>query len=71
MPVFPGHGSIQFSNKGLAGSGVVRREEELSRLDEFDARESGGGQTHATTNMNAMNATIIVTIIIVNSNSRS
>ena len=37
--VFPGRGLIRISNRGLAGPGLVSREEELSRLDEFDARE--------------------------------
>ena len=46
----------------------MRREEELSCLDKLDAREKCGGQTHATTKMNV---TIVVTIIIVNSNKRS
>ena len=40
----------------------MKREEEISCFDEFDTREkSGGGQTHATTNMDV---TIIVMIII-------
>ena len=54
---FQGPGLIPISNQGLAGPGIVRREEESRVSINLMRGRSGDGQTHATTKMNV---TIVV-----------